>query len=110
MKIAIDYDDTITKSESMWAVIISIIAKEGHEVVIATAREYEGSDIASFRKKVYSLIAYDIPVILTRHFPKMDILQDVDIWIDDFPLGITHGIVGCMYEPCDSVKKDISNV
>jgi len=80
----IDLDDTITAAPKLFKKIIGLIKKEGHSVWIVTARN-EG-DYCPTLREFENIVD---KVIFTAQNAKADIAE-VDIWIDDFPLAITH--------------------
>jgi hypothetical protein len=77
MKIALDYDNTITKDTAMWAHFVADAVSRGHEVVIVTSRR---PDMPIFEAGDDPLV----PVIYcsftakSRHYA-------ADVWIDDDP-------------------------
>ena len=98
----LDFDDTITKNEKMFISIINAITKNGGEVYIVTARQKNGwcEDLRRFSEQM------ELTVIFTGTKAKRDV-ADIDIWIDDFPLAITHDFKETGWSPSESTKKDI---
>ena len=85
LRIALDWDGTVTADRELWFAFIKHAKERGHDIFIATARSEETAqkvreEVAQFGIKV---IAVDgKPKInevdrQTGHFP--------DIWIDDMP-------------------------
>jgi len=95
----IDFDDTITEAPLLFKKIIKLIKDEGHNVLIVTAREENGycEQLKEFEKLVDK-------VIFTSQKAKADVVEVVDIWIDDFPLAITHKFQNAGFVAGDCVK------
>ena len=94
MNIGLDYDDTYTADKELWNTFIFQAIKRGHDVRFVTFRferpnGYINDDILS------DAAAIGIPVIFSNGRQKDDVTKElgyfVDIWIDDFPLGIPAG-------------------
>ncbi len=98
----IDFDDTITKHPEMFSKIINTMIDYGCDIYIVTARQQSGwcEKLRAFH------LATGIDVIFTGATAKHDVV-DIDIWIDDFPLAITHDFRETGWSPSASIKKDI---
>jgi len=99
MRIGIDYDDTIDRDPGLFISLIHEMVSRKHDPVIVTAREYEGSDIKDFRDRVMKAINYAVPVYCTGSNAKHVAVDGVDIWIDDWPLIVTHDTKGNRFVP-----------
>lgn len=90
MKIALDYDGTVTESFDLWASFVSLFREGGHDVRIVTFRGPEDStnDLVDFAEYC------DIPIIFTSRVAKKIHCQNIGweptIWIDDTPSLITN--------------------
>jgi len=80
----IDFDDTITKAPALFEELINLLKRHGCEVYIVTARE-RGAYCEALRKFEPLVDG----VIFCSNKAKQDVAE-IDIWIDDFPLAITH--------------------
>ena len=100
LAIGIDFDDTITAAPEMFEEIIGIIKKHRHYVVIVTARDEGDYDdmLVEFEKIVDA-------VQFTNGRAKQDEAEGIDIWIDDFPLHITHNFNEGVFEAGEKVGK-----
>jgi hypothetical protein len=78
MKIALDYDNTITRDPLFWSSFIQMARQRGHEVKIVTSRAPH-MDIG----------VKGIEVIYCS-FKAKDQHWDADVWIDDDPKHIHH--------------------
>jgi len=99
LKIGLDFDDTITKAPDMFKEIIRVIRSFGNEVHIVTARD-KGcwcEMLREFEPLVNS-------VVFCSNVAKDDIAV-IDIWIDDFPLAITHDFKETCWVPGKGVTK-----
>jgi hypothetical protein len=78
MKIALDYDGTVTADPIMWRVFVSLAVGYGHDVRIVTSR-FPSDEVPNLGVLVY----------YTSMKPKARYLNDSgwmpDIWIDDKP-------------------------
>lgn len=91
LKIAIDFDDTISADPEMWFEIMCLMFRYGHDVRIVTARwDVDGLnlDIRTFLMGSEE----DFPVIYCGGVQKAAKCKylgwEPDIWCDDFPAGI----------------------
>lgn len=96
MKIALDYDETITADPVFWSEFCTLAASAGHEVVIVTYRfpttHYD--DIKRFADE------NRLGVIYTGGKQKSTIYE-ADVWIDDSPETIpTPDVLEKMYNGC----------
>lgn len=94
MRIAIDFDDTITALPQTFARLIDELEDEGHSVIIVTCREGHTDN----RMEVGALLDHweiDVPVHFTDLGSKLHYCESrgiqVDIWIDDCPKSLVHG-------------------
>lgn len=80
MRIALDYDDTITRDETLWRAFIDLAKTRGHSVAIVTSRspDYENSDLELFAR------AMNLGIVYASHKPKR-LAYEADVWIDDMP-------------------------
>jgi hypothetical protein len=86
MKIALDWDDTVTLNPDFWFEFISVAVSKGFDIRIVTARtDNQAEDI----KLALEAANVPIPVIATSLRPKR---QDCNlrgwypnVWIDDSP-------------------------
>lgn len=90
----IDFDDTITAAPELFKKLIELIRKEGHYVAIVTARN-EGD----YDDLLKEFSEYVDTVCFTSAKAKQDAIEDIDIWIDDFPLCVTHQFEGGKFVP-----------
>ena len=88
MRIAIDFDDTLTRDAALWRSFIASCRSLGHQVVCVTARR----DTDDNRESIdWWLIAHGIElrVYYTGLASKVDYMAKrgikVDVWIDDDP-------------------------
>jgi hypothetical protein len=93
LQIGLDLDDTITKNTKMFKDIIKIFKQYGCAVWIVTARNTNyHCDIS---KDFLPLVD---GIIFCSNIAKQDIAE-IDIWIDDFPLSITHDFKETCWTP-----------
>jgi hypothetical protein len=85
MRIALDFDETITEDPHFWSEFVRLAKRHGHSVTIVTFRmsSHENSDIAGFAHE------HDIAFICTGGKQKASCHQ-ADVWIDDMPAIIPH--------------------
>lgn len=97
----LDFDDTVTKNIPMFMDIVDAICKHGGDIYIVTARQENGwcEKLRGFSEDT------GIHVIFTGARAKRDIAE-IDIWIDDFPLAITHDFKESKWAPSEETKKD----
>lgn len=82
MKIALDYDGTITKDVGFWDAFISLAGSHGHEVVIVTKRfdsDEERIELFPNIKKIYT--SHEAKIFHVKN-------EGIDIWIDNNPFDI----------------------
>lgn len=88
MRIAIDFDETLTKDALLWSRFIESARTLRHEVVCVTARRdteenHEDIDAWMYEHDI------ELPVFFTALRSKVDYMESrgmkVDIWIDDDP-------------------------
>lgn len=97
--IGIDFDDTITLAPEMFKEIIGVLTKHGFEVYITTARVEDTwcDQLREFEPLVER-------VIFCSHKAKCDVVE-MDIWIDDFPLAITHDFESAKWVAGEEAQK-----
>ena len=100
MIIAFDFDDTISADKELFANMMKLVISRGHTAMIVTSRGHIGSDIQAFMR-AYGL--EDIDAIATAAKAKMDVVV-ADIWVDDFPLMITHDFKETKWVQGDEIK------
>jgi len=100
LKIGIDLDDTITAAPELFRDLIAVFKSHGCQIYIVTARN-EGDRCATL--KAFEPLVDG--VIFTHVKAKME-CAEIDIWIDDYPLAITHDFKGARFVPCETLKKE----
>lgn len=92
MRIALDYDNTLSADPEFWVAFLDLAELHGHEVRIVTIRD-ERHD----RTEPLVDLERSVPVVYTRGVAKrfylMHFVPDfwpVSVWIDDKPETITH--------------------
>ena len=98
----LDFDDTVTKNVDMFKDIVDVILKHGGDIYITTARSNNGwcRELREFHNDT------GVSVIFTGSKAKQDVAE-IDIWIDDFPLAITHDFKEFGWRPSESIENDI---
>lgn len=82
MKIALDYDNTITADPGLWSAFAELALSKGHSVTIVTSRD-----------EVFApLPEMGIPIVYCAYKAKARCFQ-ADIWIDDDPRRIFTDLV-----------------
>ena len=85
MRIALDFDGTVTAFPSFWLEFVNLCRQHSIEVFIVTAR----FDTQKNRDEIHFLIDKDVPLIFTAqkakkaHCEALD--EQFDIWIEDNP-------------------------
>lgn len=104
LKIAIDFDDTITADPLMFKFIIAAIKASGHIPFIVTYREdsegdrfyndkvYNNKDVEQFAKETELTVYYTSKVQKREYMASLGVFPD--IWMDDKPEAI------CNYKDC----------
>jgi len=88
MRIAIDFDETLTADAALWRGFIELCIAGGHTLVCVTARRDTDAnrDIIAEWMESHGML---MPVYFTGLGSKVDYMQrrncKVDIWIDDDP-------------------------
>ena len=88
MRIAIDFDDTLTMDAALWRIFIASCTSLGHSVICVTARRDTDDNNESISQWMRSH-GIDLRVYYTglaskvEHMKKLN--MPVDIWIDDDP-------------------------
>lgn len=94
MNIGLDYDDTITADVELWELFVHLAKSRGHDVRIVTFRfatphNYVNDDVYAVSER------FGIPIIFCNGVQKDEVTKSldfpVDVWIDDFPVGIPLG-------------------
>lgn len=82
LKIAVDFDETITADRELWRVFIDEAKARGHDVRIVTFR----SDYyPAFNEDIYAFAnEMKVPIIFSSSRQKRTAWK-ADIWIDDMP-------------------------
>jgi len=96
----IDLDDTITQDPQLFRVLIRVIKDHGHQVYIVTARQ-PGAH-CEISREFEPLVD---GVIFCGTTAKADVAK-IDIWIDDFPLSITHDFRETKWTPGKGLKEN----
>ncbi len=96
----LDFDDTVTRNMPMFIDIVNTILKHGGDIYIVTARAENGwcYELREFVEET------GLTVIFSEATAKQDIAE-IDIWIDDFPLAITHSYKETHFVPNEKTKK-----
>lgn len=81
----LDYDDTYTVDPVLWQTFINVAISRGHTVKMVTAR---GSDTALAPEVIDVANELGIKLVMTGGQSKAEHCPDVDVWIDDAPIGI----------------------
>ena len=88
MNIAIDFDDTYTADEILFAGWIRLAQERGHDVRFVTARHewHDGSN--NDIERAAEMLG--IKAVFTKHQPKRQFCRDIagwnpDVWLDDMP-------------------------
>lgn len=88
MKIALDWDDTVTRDPTLWRQFVEIALRRGHDVRIVTMR-YE-RELEDVREMVLAWDVDHLPIIHTDRQQKRPYCAEhwsffPDVWIDDSP-------------------------
>jgi hypothetical protein len=96
----LDFDDTVTRNIPMFKDIVDAIIKNGGDVYIVTARAENGwcEELRSFVNDT------KLHVIFSSATAKQDVAE-IDIWIDDFPLAVTHHYKETHFVPNEQTQK-----
>lgn len=85
MRIALDYDGTVTEDEDSWELFVRLFQNAGHEIRIVTFRSYEDltQDLEDFATR------NNLAVMFTAREAKQAFCKQLgwepDVWIDDTP-------------------------
>ena len=82
LKIALDFDDTITVDPEFWSLFIALAKKYKHEVTIVTFRNDDASDNDDIE---YFALKNKVDIVYTN-FKQKSACFNADIWIDDLPI------------------------
>lgn len=87
LKIALDYDQTVTTDPDFWYAFRELVASYGHDVRIVTARSPTKDNIDKH--------LVDVPIIYCDGVAKRFVCHhfhdwDPDIWIDDKPQSVDN--------------------
>lgn len=93
MKIAFDYDNTISKDADVFIEVMRVLQARGHDVFVVTARR-DHIHPEDFRE-----IEKEFKVYKTRHIAKRMYMREiegieVDVWVDDSPEAILENWEG----------------
>lgn len=94
MRIAIDFDDTLTADAELWRRFIEDCKELGHTVFVVTCRRdtQENRECVSEWLRMHGI---DLHVVYTNLRAKAAVCEErgmaIDVWIDDHPLAITEG-------------------
>lgn len=87
--VAIDYDETISACPTAWREVIEVMKRLGFRVIVVTYRQPDCDPY-----ELHWLEAYVEAVLFTGQTNKRgfctDQGYDVDVWIDDEPMSVTH--------------------
>lgn len=89
MKIAVDYDGTISEDVEAWYSAMEVLRNAGHDVFIVTFRDKEhdwNDDLEFFYEENYEV--YCTGGVAKRWWCEQFGPGDVDVWIDDTPEAI----------------------
>lgn len=91
MNIGLDYDDTYTSDKKLWRSVVALMQAKGYDVRFVTYRFAEPNGYHNHDIKI-DAECLQIPIIFCNGVQKDDVCRQlgffVDIWIDDFPVGI----------------------
>ena len=91
MNIGLDYDDTYTSDKELWRSVVALMQSKGYDVRFVTYRFAEPNGYDNHDIKI-DAECLQIPIIFCNGVQKDDVCRQlgffVDIWIDDFPVGI----------------------
>ena len=92
--LAIDFDETFTADEILWADFIVNAISRGHRVYCVTARRDDEDNMEEITE-VLERYEIDIPIVFCNMGSKMWTMEQrgvkVNIWIDDAPHALVHG-------------------
>lgn len=92
--IAIDFDDTFTADEHLWAAFIHSALKKSHTVYCVTSRRDSDNSLKEIKNR-FSVHRIEIQVVFCNLKSKLQTMEDrgikVNIWIDDAPHALVHG-------------------
>jgi hypothetical protein len=88
MRIAIDFDETLTADADLWRRFLSVAIDLGHHCVCVTARRATDDNLDTITEWMHSH-GIDLPIFFTSLGSKVDYMTKrglrVDIWINDDP-------------------------
>lgn len=87
MKIALDFDETITLDRSFWGSFIELAKTYKHEVVIVTSRP-EALHDPEFNIDIEAYAKGWEVIIIYANFKQKKEVYNADVWIDDAPESI----------------------
>lgn len=91
MNIGLDYDDTYTSDKKLWRSVVALMQEKGYDVRFVTYRFSEPNGYDNHDIKI-DAECLQIPIIFCNGVQKDEVCRQlgffVDIWIDDFPVGI----------------------
>jgi hypothetical protein len=102
VKIAIDYDQTITLDYPFWADFINRTVDAGHDIRICTMRS------EAMKDEWLKVVEETIPVLCTNRQQKREFCDNLgwhpDIWIDDSPEFIVRRDVETYLKAIDEIN------
>ena len=94
LKIALDFDDTLTADLKLWSTFVENAKGAGHQVYLVTARR-ETEENCELINSILDHWGCQMPIIFTNLGSKILATQrrgiQIDIWIDDDPKSLVHG-------------------
>ncbi len=85
MRIALDFDGTITKAPPFWEDFVSLCITHSIEVCVVTARPPR----KAYKDEIPYFLGHSVPIIFTSGRAKKpycsSLGEEFDIWIDDNP-------------------------
>ena len=95
MNISIDFDDTYTRDPEMWNIVIAQMQISGHKVYCVTARQPNEYDTLEVYSSIGRIVGSDNCYFTSMQSKKNYMFSKgiyINVWIDDNPDAIVHGI------------------
>lgn len=110
MKIALDYDGTVTEDVQLWTWFVSAVKHRGHDIRVVTFRSGDEltQDLFDFAE-VCGIEIIFTGRVLKQKFCKEQMNWEPDVWIDDSPALIGHDDGVWEKEKLDAWKESLSN-
>ncbi len=95
LRIALDFDQTITADPELFSQFTALARARGHKVICVTLRGRHEEDLAEVEDLLCAYGMYPMNVYMTclgsktAHMEALGV--PVDIWIDDNPKALVHG-------------------